>query len=122
MRKTNTLMLTSLLVSALLLSPLWGKAYRFSLAEQSGLYGITLEPGEYSLQIFDDVASIYEGKKIIAVVEIRIEPLGICVPNSTCCCNGTLTEVRLPDKRVVFIEPDISSEIPVPITPPRSSD
>jgi hypothetical protein len=122
MRKANTLILTVLLVSALLLSPLWGKSYRFELVEQAGLYGITLEPGDYSLKIFDDVAAIYEGKKIIAIVEIKIEPLENCVPNSACCCNGTLTEVRLPDKRVVFVEPGESSEILEPVTPTRGSD
>jgi hypothetical protein len=94
-----------ILVGAILVAPLMSKSHRFRLAESASLYAIELQPGEYELKIYDDVASIYQGKKLIAVVSIRIEPIEDAVENSTVCCEGVLKEVRLQEQRVLFVEP-----------------
>jgi hypothetical protein len=82
-----------------------GKSFRFRLTDQAKLYAIELQAGEYELRVFDEVASIYQGKKLVAVANIEIKPLDGAIRNSTFCCDGILKEVRLNDKRVLFVEP-----------------
>jgi len=105
MRRYLTILSVMILLGAILVAPLMSKSHRFRLAESASLYAIELQPGEYELRLYDDVASIYQRKKLIAVVSIRIEPIEDAVGNSTFCCEGVLKEVRLKEKRVLFIEP-----------------
>ena len=54
-----------MLVAAILVAPLMGKSHRFRLAETARLYAIELQPGEYELKAFDDVASICQVKSLL---------------------------------------------------------
>lgn len=107
MRRYLNILPAMILIGAILAAPLQGKSNRFRLAECAILYVIELQPGEYELEIYDDVASIYQDKKLVAVAGIRIEPIAGATVNSTFCCDGVLKDVRLKDKRVLFIEPTI---------------
>jgi hypothetical protein len=96
----------TIVVGFVLFAPLMGESYRFRLTESAKLYAIEFQPGEYELKVFDDVASIYRGKKLVAVARVKTEPLDEELQNSTFCCDGVLKEIRLKDRRVLFVPPD----------------
>jgi len=54
-----------MLVAAILVAPLMGKSHRFRLAATASLYAIELQPSEYELKAFDDLASIYQVKSLL---------------------------------------------------------
>ena len=106
MKRSFAVLALMILVGTILVAPLMCKSHRFRLAESASLYAIELQPGEYELRLYEDVASIYQGKKLIAVASIRIEPIAAAVENSIFCCGGVLKEVRLKEKKIIFIEPN----------------
>ena len=106
MKRSIVVLALMILAVTILVVPLMGKSHRFRLAESASLYAIELQPGEYELRLYDDVASIYQGKKLIAVASIRVEPIANAIENSIFCCGGVLKEVRLKEKRIMFIEPN----------------
>jgi hypothetical protein len=93
-----------ILVGAFSFCPLLGNSFRFRVTEKTRIYSVELRPGEYRLKLFDDVAGIYKGEDLLAVAKIKIEPLARAIRESTYCCDGVLKEVRLKDKRVIFVE------------------
>lgn len=105
MKKQLGVLSIVVLVAVILTAPLVANSHRFRLAEKARLYAIDLEPGEYVLKVYDDVASIYQGKKLIGVARIEIEPIAGVLKNSTLCCDGVLREIRLEEERVLIVEP-----------------
>ena len=92
------------LLLTLSIFPLWGKTHRFQLVDKANLFGVDLEAGDYKLQLSEDVAMIYRGKRLLVTAKIRTESMRGETPHSCRCLDGKLTEVRLDSEKVVFLE------------------
>lgn len=92
------------LVAILTILSLLGKGHQFQLVEKAKLCGVDLEPGCYQLKSSEDCAGIYKGKRLLVVAKVRTEPMNEETPNSCCCSNGILTEVRMETEKVVFLK------------------
>jgi hypothetical protein len=104
LKKTLITTLALFLVSTICVLPLMGKVHKFSLMSEATLCGVALEPGDYKLKVSEDVAGIYRGRDLLVAAKVRIEPIAGAVANSCCCSDGILTEVRLGEEKVVFLE------------------
>jgi hypothetical protein len=124
MKKLAEAALILCLSGMLMGSPVPGESYPFRLPRRMSLCGVALEPGEYALNLHEDLADVYRGKEILVTVRVKIEPsgrhlwmhtvyqdFGILleplegpIPNCVVCHDGALKEVRLLKRRVIFVE------------------
>lgn len=100
--------LTTLLLSGIIagfsLAPVRAESTGFWLPLDLKLNGVTLEKGKYEVELNgDDQATILrKGRKVVSAAVER-QPLGNRQPNSVASISGEITEIRLKDEVLVFV-------------------
>ena len=105
--KRATLFAVIFLIATLIApSALLAKTHRVEFLNTAVINGVELEPGKYKVEINgENMAEIYDGKELLTKVKVEIQPIGRSTPNSISQkADGTVTEIRLKDEKVVLIE------------------
>jgi hypothetical protein len=92
--------------AALMGSAVPDDSHPFQLRVKASLCGVSLEPGDYSIVLHDNLADIYRGEQLVVTAKARVSALEEHKwPNTVYCCGGVLMIVRLEKLKVVFPEP-----------------
>jgi hypothetical protein len=100
------------LVGTLLTPVVWAEAHRFELLKEGFVNGVKLKPGRYTLELDgDSLGRIQLRKKTLVEAAVEIMPMGTAMPQSVSQSrDGRVKEIRLKEKRVVFVDTDASAQ------------
>ena len=106
MRKLFTATLIIALAAALAASPLLAKDHSFKLLRDSSINGTDLKAGTYKLELSgDNEALIYRNGEMVVKARVEVKPLanGQRSRSVLLAEDGSVREIRLSDKVVVFV-------------------
>ena len=105
MKKFFATALAVALIATLATGPVWAKSEKFTLVDTSSLNGVQLEPGRYKINLNgDDEAEIYRRGKLIMTARVAVHPLENEQPHSYAHSSGKITEIRLKNQKVIFLD------------------
>ena len=103
MKERICALLMSLLIGALMVSPVWAESHKVQIPLKATLYGVELEPGSYKLKLEGDVGELYKGKQLLVRAKVSIEPKDPELRDYCLLSKGQLKEVGLKHDKVVFL-------------------
>jgi hypothetical protein len=111
-KRILTLFFGLILVGSMMTPTVLAEAHRFDLLRKGLINGVELKPGRYTLELDgDNLGRIRQGKKLLVEVSIEVLPIGGAMPQSVSQFrDGRVKEIRLKEKRVVFVDTDASAQ------------
>ena len=112
MKRVFSLAICLILVGTMLTPAALAESHRFELLKEGVVNGVKLKAGRYTLELDgDSLGKIQLRKKTLVEATVEIIPMGTAMPQSVSQFrDGRVKEIRLKEKRVVFVDTDASAQ------------